>query len=252
MKRLISLIVAAVIVCTAAVAARPAEFADETLHYVIGYKWGLIHKDAGEATLSLRNCGSDYVITLTARTKPWADRLFRVRDTLTATVARNGFRPETYVKAAHEDGRYSLDRLDYSRHGNVTLASATRLRRKDGKSVTTKKSFSASGEAFDMLSIFYYIRSIDFAAMKPGERISTTVFSGSQSETVTITYGGRERITLRDKSVREAYRITFRFTSGGKKKSSDDMTAWISADRRKIALRLKGHLPVGHVLVELN
>lgn len=253
MRNIIKQVIICMMLLSVAGAATAAGFADETLRYVIGYKWGLIQKDAGEATLTLRNSGEDYRITLTARTKPWADKIFRVRDTLTATVARNGFRPRSYVKAAHEDGRYSLDRLAYSRPGgNVTLAEATRLRQKEGKSVTTRKTFSASGEAFDMLSIFYYIRAIDFAAMKPGEQIRTTVFSGSQSETVTITFEGREQITLRDKSKRSAFKITFRFTTAGRKKSSDDMTAWISADQQKIALRLVGHLPLGQVRVDLD
>ena len=40
---------------------------DETLNYVVTYKWGLIHKDAGDARLTLRNSGKDYVMTLTAK-----------------------------------------------------------------------------------------------------------------------------------------------------------------------------------------
>lgn len=51
-------------------------FQNEDLKYVISYKWGLIHKDAGEATLSLRQAGGNYNVTLTARTKPWADRFY--------------------------------------------------------------------------------------------------------------------------------------------------------------------------------
>ncbi|MDE6340510.1 MAG: hypothetical protein K2K97_12125, partial [Muribaculaceae bacterium] len=35
-------------------------FSNESLHYVISYKWGLIHKDAGDATLSLHRNGNNY------------------------------------------------------------------------------------------------------------------------------------------------------------------------------------------------
>ncbi|MDE6446995.1 MAG: DUF3108 domain-containing protein, partial [Muribaculaceae bacterium] len=56
--------------------------ASETLHYVITYKWGLIHKEAGTASLSMRESGGTSHLTLTARTKPWADKVFCVRDTL--------------------------------------------------------------------------------------------------------------------------------------------------------------------------
>ena len=62
------------------------KFADETLHYVITYKWGLITKDSGDATLSLKNQGSRYYIKLTGKTRPWADDLFQVRDTLVSVM----------------------------------------------------------------------------------------------------------------------------------------------------------------------
>ena len=84
-------------------------FADENLHYVITYKWGLIHKDAGDATLSLRNNGKDYNIMLAARTKPWADRFYQVRDTLLGKIRMNDLRPLSYTKIAHEKGKYGKD-----------------------------------------------------------------------------------------------------------------------------------------------
>ena len=39
------------------VSAYAAGFANEKLHYVISYKWGLIHKDAGEALPDVRRQG---------------------------------------------------------------------------------------------------------------------------------------------------------------------------------------------------
>lgn len=54
-------------------------FKDEKLHYVISYKWGLIHKDAGDASLSLRRNGANYDLMLAAKTKPWADKVYMVQ-----------------------------------------------------------------------------------------------------------------------------------------------------------------------------
>ena len=77
-------------------------FSDETLHYVISYKWGLIHKDAGEATLVLKNSGNHYSISLYGKTKPWADNFYQVRDTLLGKIRKEGFKPLSYSKIAHE------------------------------------------------------------------------------------------------------------------------------------------------------
>lgn len=249
MKRFLLALLMIAAMCSAM---RAFTLPDETLHYVVTYKWGLINKDAGDATLSLRNRGTDYVMTLTARSKPWADKIYRVRDTLTSIVEKDGFRPKRYVKAAHEDGKYMLDVIDYRREGTKTHGAASFLRIRKGKNVKTDRMLAAEGEAFDMLSIFYYIRKLDFSAMKPGQKIRSTVFSGTKSETVTITFHGKEKVKPRRRAEEDAYKITFTFTTDGKKKSSDDMQAWISVDPSHKVLQIIGKLPVGQVRVVLK
>lgn len=223
-------------------------FADESLNYVISYKWGLIHKDAGEATLKLKNSGNDYLITLTGKTKPWADKFYQVRDTLIGKVGKNGFQPKSYAKIAHEDGKFSRDDITYSYSGNNVTGHSRRLRvNKKGERSESDKTLSAVGPTFDMLSVFYFLRTINYETLTAGKPLTATIFSGSKVETLTIRYLGKEKLKLRNKSEREAYHIKFRFTQEGKKKSSDDLDAWISADARHIPLQIVGSLPVGQV-----
>ncbi len=95
-----------------------ASFKDESLHYVISYKWGIIHKDAGEATLSLRNNNGNYNLMLSAKTKPWADKIYQVRDTLKGIIRVNDLKPIEYQKISHEKGKYGKDVITYSYSGN--------------------------------------------------------------------------------------------------------------------------------------
>lgn len=225
-------------------------FSNESLHYVISYKWGLIHKDAGEATLSLRRNGANYDLTLTAKTKPWADKIYEVRDTLLGKLRIADLRPLTYSKIAHEKGRYSRDDISYSYSGAAATGICKRLRTgKDGNVTITEKKLSASGPVYDMLSVFYYLRLINYDDLQKGKLTKATVFSGSKAETITIKFVGKENISLRNKSKREAYHIQFTFTTDGKKKSSDDIDTWISADGKHIPLYMVGKLPVGQVRV---
>lgn len=226
-----------------------ATFSNESLKYVITYKWGLIHKDAADATLSLRNQGNNYVMTLTAKTKPWADRIFEVRDTLRSVAQKNGFRPLNYTKISHEGGKYAKDEIKYTYSGNTVLGSSKKTREKNGQTVHSTASMHAQNAAYDMLSIFYYLRMIDYDRLKSGEVFKTTVFSGSKSETLSVKSLGTETVTLRDKSKRRARKIEFTFTSKGKKKSSDDIECWISDDSSHIPLLLIGKLPIGQVRV---
>lgn len=224
------------------------EFSNETLNYVITYKWGLIHKDAGEATLSLKNTGDSYQLKLTGKTKPWADAVYQVRDTLLSNVKKKGFKPISYTKLTHENGKYVRDDIKYCYAGSVVGGQTKRIRiDKNGKKDVTTKNLTATGETFDMLSVFYFLRRIDYASLKPGEEIMASVFSGSKSETLTVHYLGEEQVKLKDKSKQMAYHIKFKFTTSGQKKSSDDIDAWISKDPNHIPLLVVGNVAVGQV-----
>lgn len=225
-------------------------FSNEDLHYVISYKWGLIHKDAGEATLSLRNQGKTYELMLAAKTKPWADKFYQVRDTLLGTLGVSDLKPLSYTKISHEKGKFGKDVIKYSYSGSNVTGHCKRYRSdRNGGISESEKTLSASGPVYDMLSVFYFLRLINYNDLQKGKVMKATVFSGSKAETITIRCLGKESLKLRDKSVREAYRIQFSFTTGGRKKSSDDIDSWISTDPQHIPLYLVGKLPVGQVRV---
>lgn len=224
-----------------------ASFQNETLKYVIQYKWGLVHKDAGEATLSLRRNGNNYNIMLAARTQPWADKIYQVRDTLKATVRVSDLKPLSYTKLTHEKGEFKKDEIKYSISGNSTVGTAKRTRYKKGKPEVTTKTLTATGPVYDMLSVFYYLRALDYAQLSKNKIYTATVFSGKQKETIKIRCLGVEKIKLRNNTVKEAYHIKFNFTRDGGKKSSDDIDTWISTDSSHKPLYLVGKLPIGEV-----
>lgn len=247
MKNLRIFIVIAAVILWTGNAFGATTFKNETLRYVISYKWGLIHKDAGEATLNLARKGDVYNVRLDARTKPWADHFYKVRDTLKASLTVRDLRPLSYAKITHEKGEYKLDEIFYSKSGDVTTGRAIRYRNSNGRMLPKEKTFSATGPVYDMLSVFYYLRSLDYSNLSNNKVYTATVFSGKQKETIKIRFLGIEKIKLKDKSERNAYHIKFNFTRDGGKKSSDDMDTWISTDSSHIPLYLVGKLPVGEI-----
>ena len=222
-------------------------FQNETLKYIISYKWGLIHKDAGEATLTLRKNGANYNVVLAAKTQPWADKLYKVRDTLRTTIRAVDLKPLSYTKITHEKNTYKKDEIKYSYSGGVTKGVSKRYRYDKGKPTVTEKTFTSSGPTYDMLSVFYYLRGLDYSALSKNKIYTATILSGKQKETIKIRNMGIEKIKLKNGTTKEAYHIRFNFTRDGGKKSSDDMDTWISTDSRHIPLYLTGKLPVGEI-----
>lgn len=218
------------------------DFGNETLNYEIVYHWGMIWKHAGDATLSLKKTSSGYNAQLTGKTRSWADKVYPVRDTLKCTMDAK-LRPLRYEKLTHEKDYYARDVVKFSYNYSHTSAHCTRYR----KSGTTTIDLSAKAQAYDMLSVFYMLRNLDYNELSRNKNYTTVIFSGKEKEYLTINYKGVETIKMRDGSKLKAHRIAFKFTQEGGKKSSDNITAWMSTDESRIPLMLVGKLPVGEV-----
>ena len=243
MRKIITIFLA-VAICAASAFA--VTFKNEDVHYKVMFKWGLIHKQAGSAILSVRDNGDTYNGKLTASSASWADRFYKVRDTLTVTMDKKTLLPTVYQKIAHEGPEHNRDKVVFSRNGNTTIGQCTHVGMKNGKLVSNETStLEAEGATVDMLSSFYYMRALPYNTWNPGHVLTINVFSGYKKELLSIKYHGIENVEI-DGLNYQCYKITFIFTSDGRTKSSDDMEAWIDTTNR-IPIKLVGKLPVGSV-----
>lgn len=227
-----------------------APLGNEALPYKVMFKWGLINKQAGRGTLYLRDEGNRYVSTLYARSEQWADKFYKVRDTLSSIMSKPDMLPVKYERIAHEGGKYSHDIVNFSKKGNTVYGDCHRYRRgkKDTETSYANIAVQAEGITVDMVSSFYYLRTLDFKSLPPGSQKVINIFSGKRKELLKITYHGVTSLKF-DKKEYKAYYVTFTFTSDGKKETSDPIQAWISADGRLIPLKLIGKLKVGSVQI---
>ena len=232
----------------ASVAGNPS-YHSESLNYKVMFKWGLVHKQAGRATVNITDHGNKYVATLTARSESWADKFYSVRDTLISTMSKSDFLPERYERIAYEGGTFAHDIVTISRSGTTFTGDTERYRRKKNKINTVKSTgtLKAEGHTVDLLSVFYYLRAINFETLTPGYTKTINIFSGKKKELINIKYLKKEVLEVDNKKF-ETYKISFTFTTDGETKSSDDIFTWISTDSNHIPLKLEGKLKVGKIL----
>jgi len=221
----------------------------EKLSYKVVYRWGLVNKTAGRAAFYLtESANGKSTARMYARTEPWADHFYKVRDTLISTFNTSTCIPTSYTRIAHEGGRYASDKVLFSRSGNISSAKCIRLRRGKSDKTTsrTETTLSANGDAVDLLSSFYYLRKLDFSNMKIGETRVINIFSGKRKEILKITYNGPTRVKIDGKKT-ETLLVTFTFTSGQGKTTSKPIKAWLSPNGSHIPLKLVGELKIGRV-----
>ena len=146
--------------------------------------------------MSLRNDGNLYRASVYAENAPWANSIYMLRDTLYSTMTKDGYFPVSYTYIAHENGKYKKDVLSFSHTGNTFSADAIRYK-SSGKGKPMKSStlhLEAQGMTVDMLSSFFYLRTLDFPNMKKGQSVTVNIFSGSKNEKLKITYMGTQTI----------------------------------------------------------
>lgn len=249
MKRLL-VALTGIILSIGAFSASAVDFQDEILNYKVMFKWGFISKVAGYATLDLRTAPDQYKATLYARSAPWADNIYSLRDTLYTTMSPTTLMPNLYVYCAHEKNTYIKDVVKFEQSGDDFTGYATRAKFQNGEWTHAETELHATGPTVDLLSLFFYIRSIDFPRMNIGSSIKLNCFSGKKSEVLTVTYNGTQMVNVNGTD-RLAYYIGFTFTKNGKT-SSQPIYAWVSVDSKRTPLQVEGTLPVGKIKVELS
>lgn len=223
-------------------------FSNESVRYKVLYKWGIVQKTAGHATLSLTNHEKTYGLRLTASSASWADKFYKVRDTLIGEVNKQGFKPLLYEKMSHEGDEHKHDVVRYSYAGAKVTGTCTSKKwdNKGNMLRNQNNKLEAFGTTVDMLSSFYYMRSLPYASWKPGHVTTMNVYSGRRKELLTIRYVGIQKVKV-DKKTYECYHIKFLFTSDGKTKTSDDMDAWLMTTGSHLPVKMVGKLKIGEI-----
>lgn len=211
----------------------------ENLLYVV--KFGPIV--GGNASLILKQVYYNNKIVFHARgeakTVGLAEKLYSVKDVFESFFDMHTVLPYKSIRDVKEGNYRKHEEAIFNHHANSVYCT-----RKD-------TIISIPKNTLDMMSLLYYIRSIDLYEMKKGDVLRTVTFFDEELFPFDIRFRGTETIKTKFGKVR-CYRFDPVVEPGRMFKSEDDMTIWISADRNLIPIKVKFNLVVGSLHMELN
>ncbi|MFZ4456654.1 MAG: DUF3108 domain-containing protein [Bacteroidales bacterium] len=219
----------------------------ERLSYNIYYQWGFIWKKAAEATLSSQETtyqtNKALQLRLAARTTSFFDNFLRVRDTLVALTSTD-LQPKYYAKITHEGSYHGKDDLHYTyKDGKISTRSRTyrdMQLRSDTSFVHDKT------QIFDMLSLFYNIRTLDIPSLKVNQIVPMTIISGDKLYNIKVIYKGETEMETPDDKKYQTYKLVLILeTPKGKKIQKEEMNFWMSKDTSRLPMQLSAKLPLG-------
>jgi hypothetical protein len=216
---------------------KPAPFAvGEALTYDVAYSSFVT---AGTATLTVADkkpSGSSvaYYITAEGRPTPFLSRLYPVYykvDTLLDTFTLLPQRGSIY---SDEQGRRRTKIIRFDQRARVAEYEVRGRR-------TETSTVRLTGDTQDALSIIYVLRTLPLA-----DRFATTlqVLDAGERYQVRVTVAGREAVESVLGRV-DAWRIVPSATNAAGQSLGRDLSIWLTADRRRVPLRMEARLPIG-------
>lgn len=216
--------------------------------YDVNYHWGIIDVMIARGTVTVECNNGEFRGTLDGTSIPWEGHIICVSDTLNAYMEGSGAGIRETVQ--YQNGWYRRPPVSYFRSGGYNPENPANYR-----NITGQGAYDASDDTMeaititsDMIGMYYYARVIDFAAMRPGERIVVPI-QGPFSREVVITYQGQS-VYSRYGDNYPVYDCTFEYGYGGRL-SGFPVECKIGASSR-LPLYFGASLPVGTVELLYN
>ncbi len=214
----------------------------EWLKYRVHYEF----VNVGYATLTVDQTNKEgqdlYHVVGEGWTKGVASWFFKVEDTYESYFDKETGFPTHFVRRVNEGG-YIINRdIYFDQEKETALVEDHKQNTKDTLPIN---------QVHDMISTLYQLRNKNLENLKEGDSLSLKMFFDSKTFPFKLIYLGRETIKSKYGKI-ACYKMRPLVQSGRVFKENESVTFWVSADKNKIPIRIKGSLAVGSIKVDLD
>lgn len=211
----------------------------ERLDYKVGYKfitagYGYYYIKNDPVYQNGRPC---YDINFTVKSLPELEMLYKVKDSYRTLLDVGGVFPWAFEQHVRE-GKYKKD-------------FAARFDQVRNKAYVDKDSFNVPNYVHDIVSAFYYVRTLNLQAMKKNETIYMKNFFEDSTFTLGVKMLGKQIVEV-EAGKFNCLVIEPLVSQGGLFKKEGRLMIWVTDDERKIAVKVGTQIAIGFVGAELT
>jgi hypothetical protein len=186
-----------------------------------------------------------YQVRVEAKTSRMLDLIWKMRDTITSTFDAQALSPSHFKFSQRENAKVIDTEARYDGSAKVWAVN----RQQVGKKPQAYE--FESQNMLDPITAVYTARSVD---LKVGDRLYFKIFGGRYQYLLELLVERKEPVELGSGKVVEAFKIIPRvqnITKHGYANRLNDAAIWISADERRLPIKLSSKISFGSVYMEL-
>jgi hypothetical protein len=186
-----------------------------------------------------------YQVKVQAKSSKLLDLIWKMRDTITSTFDAKAFAPSRFTFRQRENSKVIDTEARYSEFTKRWAVN----RQEAGKKLKVYEFDSQN--TLDPITAVYLARSIDF---KVGDRLYFKIFGGKYQYLLELRIDSKEPVKLPSGKSVEAYKIIpflQNIAKEGYASRLNEASVWISADERRLPIRISSKIFVGSVYLEL-
>ncbi len=215
----------------------------EKLEYRVHY--GFIN--AAEAKVEVANSVTQinnrpcYRVNVSGRTVGAFDLVTRVRDTWRSYIDTSAILPQMFQQDIAEN-KFRKQETVLFNHGSDVVYS-------DDKK--EKKSFKVPNNIHDVISGYYYLRTMDFERMSEGQIIEVPTFFGGEVFPMKVRYRGKDEIKTKFGRIK-VLKLNPVMPDNKFFKGNNSIRIWVSDDDNKVPVKVEVDLWIGALEMDLK
>lgn len=195
--------------------------------------------------LHLVNNRPCYKATVYGKTTGSFDLFLKIRDTWQSYIDTSAIVPQRFFQNIEEGNYRKRETVNFNHYNNTAFVE----KKKKSRSKETG-TYKTPDNVQDIVSGFYYLRTLNYDKMRVGEKINVLGFFDEENFNMEVVYKGRETVSTKAGDIR-SIKLEPRMPKNELFKGENAISVYLSDDNNKIPVLIKAELFVGSLKINL-
>ncbi len=220
----------------------------EQVEYNVLYTFGFLKIKAGKVHFEVQQTAQEhtdsvYHLRSIGVSLPRYDWIFQVRDTFESWMKMSDFTSLRYKRSTHEGDYHVNNSLLFNPPYIVS-------HRQNSRTALQIDSIPYATDIFDLQTAIYFVRQVNFSKFTSQDTLSLHIIIDGQPYTMSIQNLGVDIIQKNGRKY-DCYHLVTNVIEGSIFKANQKIDIWLSADNKRIPIKVEAPIIIGRVKVEL-